>query len=413
MTIDETAKTAPPAAKKDPHPALFLILMSPFGIATGYAVTTLGFQLGHNGVSAGMVAGMVSAGLLPQVIKVLWAPIVDITLTSKHWYVIGAAAEGLAILVCSTSPATQGAVPFLTLLVVISSFASTFTSMAGETMMASLHNDLKGAASGWGQAGNFAGQGIGGGLGLFLATHVAQGWVSGAGLFALCMACAVGLFFVAEPDRLHTRSNIVLTLGQVLQDVWAMMKSRLGLLCCLIMLLPIGTSAASNLWAAIAGDWRAGADTVSLSTGAVGGVLTAFGCLAGGYACDRLDRKTAYCLFGLLVSVSLVAMALAARTPSMFVVFTLSYAIITGACYAAYSAVVLEAIGRGAAATKFNLMASIANVPVLLMTQGDGWFHDRGGANLMLYGEAACGVVAVLMFGGIVALWPRRGAAGA
>jgi MFS family permease len=411
MPFDVTAEAVP--AKKDPHPALFLILMSPFGIATGYMTITLGFQLGHNGVPAGVFAAIPAAALGPQVIKVLWAPIVDITLTSKWWYIIGAAAEGLAILVCSTSPATRAAVPFLTLLMVIASFASTFTSMASETMMASLHNDLKGAASGWGQAGNFAGLGVGGGLGLFLVQHVSQSWVSGAALFALCMACALGLFFVGEPDRLHTRPSLLLTLGQVVQDVWAMLTSRLGLLCGLIMLLPIGTSAASNLWAAIAGDWRAGADTVSLSQGALAGVLTAVGCLAGGYACDRIDRKTAYCLFGVLVSVSLVAMALAPRTPTMFMIFTLSYAVITGACYAAYSAVVLEAIGHGAAATKFNLMASIANVPVLLMTQGDGWLHDRGGANLMLYGEAACGVLAVLVFGGLVALFPKRAAVSA
>ena len=411
MTIETTAAAAP--ARKDPHPALFLTLMSPFGIATGYATTTLGFPLGANHVPAGMIAGMVAAGLGPQVVKVFWAPIVDITLTSKWWYIIGAAAEGLAILVCSTSPATRAALPLLTLLVVIASIASTFTSMASETMMASLHDDLKGAASGWGQAGNFAGLGLGGGLGLFLVQNVSPSWVSGAALAALCMACALGLFFVAEPDRLHTRPNILLTLVQVLKDVWTTLKSRLGLLCGLIMLLPIGTSAASNLWAGIAGDWSAGAKTVELSQGALAGVLTAVGCIAGGYACDKLDRKTAYCLFGILVSVSLVAMALAPRTPSMFVVFTLSYAVITGACYAAYSAVVLEAIGHGAAATKFNLMASIANVPVLLMTQGDGWLHDRGGANLMLYGEAACGVVAVLFFGVIVRLWPKRGLAAA
>ena len=73
-----------------------------------------------------------------------------------------------------------------------------------------------------------------------------------------------------------------------------------GPLALLIVFLPIGTGAASNLWAAVADDWHATADTVALVTGALSGIISAAGCLAGGYLCDRLDRKTAYALFGVV-----------------------------------------------------------------------------------------------------------------
>jgi hypothetical protein len=39
----------------------------------------------------------------------------------------------------------------------------------------------------------------------------------------------------------------------------------------LIVFLPIGSGAASNLWAAVADDWHASANTVALVTGVVGG----------------------------------------------------------------------------------------------------------------------------------------------
>jgi MFS transporter, PAT family, beta-lactamase induction signal transducer AmpG len=64
--------------------------------------------------------------------------------------------------------------------------------------------------------------------------------------------------------------------------------------------------------------------------------------------------------------------------------------------------VVLEVIGRGAAATKFNLMASVANVPVTFMPVVDGVLHDRHGTNAMFYGEAALSVAAAVLFGVVV-----------
>ena len=47
---------------------------------------------------------------------------------------------------------------------------------------------------------------------------------------------------------------------------------------------------------------------IALVTGVLGGIVSAAGCLVGGYWCDRMDRKTAYALYGLLQAVCAIAM---------------------------------------------------------------------------------------------------------
>jgi MFS transporter, PAT family, beta-lactamase induction signal transducer AmpG len=137
---------------------------------------------------------------------------------------------------------------------------------------------------------------------------------------------------------------------------------------------------------------------VALVTGFISGVVSAAGCFVGGYASDRMDRKTAYVLYGLLMAACTVAMSVAPRTETMFVVFTLVYAFIQGLTYAGFTALVLEAIGLGAAATKYNIYASLSNVPIAYMTVADGWAHAQWGATGMLVGEAAIGVAGILVF---------------
>jgi len=91
-------------------------------------------------------------------------------------------------------------------------------------------------------------------------------------------------------------------------------------------------------------------------------------------------------------------MALSPRTEPMYVAFVILYWFITGLTYAAFSAVVLEAMGLGAAATKYNLFASLSNTPIAYMTLVDGWAHTQGGAGLMLQAEAAICLTGILVF---------------
>jgi len=379
------------------YPAIFLPLFAPFGISSGYVSVTMAFLLGRAGLSTVAITTIIAATLWVQTWKMLWAPIVDTVGNPKLWYGLGATLVGGTILAMSMLPMTAAEVPVLTLLAALSSAASTLVSMSSEIFMAqSVPEHMRGRVSGWSQAGNLGGAGVGGGLGLLLAQHVAQPWVSGAVLAALCFACWGCVRLVPAARRTHTMPSYLDELKGVARDVWDVARSRAGYLALILMLLPIASGAAP--WSAIAGEWAAEADLVALVNGVVGGLASAFGALVGGYVCDRMSPGRAYCVFGLVAGAIAVVMAWCSRSPTTFVVFTLAYSVAIGCGYAAYSAIVLQAIGRRSAATNFNLMAALSNVPIALMTSFDGWTHDRFGTDAMLYGELAMPAITIAAF---------------
>jgi len=394
------------------HPIVFLFLIVPFGAMGGYLSVAIGYQLTQAGVSVEEVAALIAFSYLPQTWKFLWAPVADTTLSRKTWYLLAGLVSALGIFATGAVPADERSLPLLYAAVLVSNVASTFLAMATESLM--VYNTppaQQGRASGWFQAGNLGGNGLGGGAGLWLAQTLPDPWMAGAVLAVACALCGAALWFVPETPRIARTGHYGRTLVAVLKDLWQVARTRAGILALLICFLPIGSGAASNLWPAVADDWQASANTVALVTGVLNGIVSALGCILGGYCSDRMDRKTAYALYGFLMAMCAVAMALAPRTESMYVVFTLLYALIQGLTYAGFTAVVLETIGLGAAATKYNLYASLSNMPIAYMTLIDGWAHSRWGAAGLLNVEAAIGVMGIVVFVGIAMALPRRAVA--
>ena len=380
-------------------PVVFLVLIVPFGVMSGYLSVAVAWELSHAGLSVEEVAALVAASFVPHTWKFLWAPAADTTLGRKSWYLWAGGMSAIGVWATGAVPASASYLPLLYAVVLISNFAVTFLAMSVESLMAyGTRPEQQGRAAGWFQAGNLGGFGLGGGAGLWMIEHLPEPWIAGAVLGVGCALCCVALAFVSEPpSALHTGSHRR-RLAEVLKDLWYVARSRPGYLALLICFLPIGTGAASNLWSAVADDWHATADTVALVTGVLNGVVSAAGCLAGGYLADRIDRKTAYAIYGLALAGCAVAMAWAPRTESMYIAFTLIYAFIQGLSYAGFSAVALEAMGLGAAATKYTLFASLSNMPIMLMTMIDGAAHTRWGAGGMLYTEAVIGVIGLVVF---------------
>ena len=391
------------------HPAVFMFLIVPFGALGGYLSVAVAYLLSHGGVSVGQIAALVALSVLPHTWKFAWAPIVDTTLNRKAWYVIGSVLSAAGIFASGVIPLTRANLPLLSTLALVSNIGCTFLGMSVESLMAyGTRENEKGRAGGWFQAGNLGGAGIGGGAGLWLVQRLPAPWMSSSIVAGLCLLCALALLFIVEPPADHRREGLVPSLKFVARDLWSVARSRLGFLALVLCFLPIGSGAASGLWSAVAGDWHASADTIALVTGVVGGLVAAGGCISGGWICDRMDRKTAYAVFGVLQAACAVLMALAPRTEPMFVVFTTLYAFITGLTYAGFSAFVLEAMGLGAAATKYSVFASLSNTPIYYMTLVDGWAHTRWGAGGMLQVEAVCGMLGLVLLVGVVLAMPRR-----
>jgi len=384
---------------KNAHPFVFLILILPFGIISGYLTVTLAYLFTKAGVSFEAIAGLVAASLVPQLFKFVWAPLVDITLSVKKWHILSTIISAACVLGTCIIPVKVSSVPLLTIFIIASNFAITFVSTAVNSLSAyDTPEHLKGRVSGYIQAGNLGSAGVGGGLGLWLTQHLPAVWMAGAVLALICILSCAGLFFVKEPTITVRVKKLSKTLGNVLRDVWQTVKTKMGLLGLVIVLLPLGTNTASTLFAAFANDWKASADVVALVTGVAGGLITGLGSLAGGWICDKIDRKLCYLLFGLVQAACCVAMAFCPHTNTMYIIWTLLYFITAGMAYSAYNAVTLEAIGKGAAATKFEVYASVSNAPIYLMTFIEGVVYTKWGANGLLNTEALFACAAVALF---------------
>ncbi len=380
-----------------------MVLIMPFGMMSGYLTVAVAYLLKEAGASVEQIAGLITISYLPHIWKFFWAPVADTTLGRKPWYLIACVLSAAGFGATGAFPATRAGIAALTVVVLVANVAVTFLGMSVESLMAyDAPDDEKGRAGGWFQAGNLGGNGLGGGAGLWLAQHLAAPWMAGALLGLLCLLCCIALLFIEEPAAAHRRENLGKSLLHVLIDLWNTAKSRIGAIALLLCFLPIGSGAASNLWSAVAHDWHASEDTVALVTGVLGGLVSAVGCVAGGWLCDRMNRKAAYVLYGVLQALCAVAMALAPRTENSYIVFTMLYAFISGLTYAGFSAFVLEAMGLGAAATKYNLFASLANMPITYMTSIDGWAYKHRGAAGMLYVEAIAGAIGLVLFLGVL-----------
>jgi predicted MFS family arabinose efflux permease len=107
-----------------------------------------------------------------------------------------------------------------------------------------------------------------------------------------------------------------------------------------------------------------------------------------------------YLLSGGLTALCGVVMMLSPLSPTTYAVGVSVYLFITGFCYAAFSAAVLETIGKGgaAASTQYALFVSCGNLAIAYVGFIDTRFHEGYGP------RGLCGVDAALNVVGIIAL---------
>jgi MFS transporter, PAT family, beta-lactamase induction signal transducer AmpG len=384
-----------------PHPFVWTVLYLPFGALGGFVSVALTFLATQHGLSISEGALLTGAQLLTQWLKWIWAPLVDIKLSPRKWYVISTSLSALGVLAMSAVPLGPGTLGILLVIIALASLINSVVGMSVEALITgATPPDQIGRVSGWFQAGNLGGTGLGGGLGLLLVERLPKPWMSGAIMGALFMLCCLPLRLTPPVAAHASPGGSLAAVKQVTRDLWSMLKTRGGLLSAVICVLPVGTGAAQGTLtqAKVAAFWGAGADQVALMQGLVAGLITAVGCFAGGALCQRIHPRTAYAGIGLALAAVAALMGVCPATVSMYVVWNLIYAFGVGLAYAAFTALVLDAMGKGSAATKYNVYASLSNFPLWWLGLLLGVAAQRWGPRAMLVIEAALGVVGVIVF---------------
>jgi MFS family permease len=387
--------------RTSPITVFFLVL--PWGMSTGYVSVTLPFALTEEGVPVATTAAIVALGVSANLWRFLWGPLADLTLTLRLWYALGLVSASATLLLLGFMPLRDTAM--LAAVVFMSQVAGTLIVLpVGGLMAHTVADDEKGRAAGWYQAG-LVGGAAAGGVGVWLVDNFSLE-VAGTAVATAMMICLAALYFVpaargAAGARLGQRMR---EMGRDFRD---MLRSPSVLLVIVLVSSPIGAGAANNLWSAVAPGWSATPNVVALVTGVLGALVGAVGCVVGGVMADRLGRWWVFFGSGVLIALVALVMAAAPRTPDVYSLGVLAYAFTFGLASAAFSAVILHAIGRGAASAKYAIVASLGNLPVVYMTAFDGWMYDSGGAVGMLAGEALLGIACVVL--GLAAVWKVNG----
>jgi MFS family permease len=306
---------------------------------------------------------------------------------------------------------TKDHVHLLTGLVLLNGFATTFVGMTTEALMAHASPpEQRGLAAGWSQAGNVGG-GVVGGLALMLFQQTAIAWLPGVVVGLILASCSVVLLWF-RPIHPVDRPTFGQSMKELVRDVRGIFWSRNGVLAVGLSLLPIGSGAAMNLFAAknFIAEWHISPHLVPWLNGALGGAGAMMGSLAGGWLSNTIDKKRAYALSGVALAITAFAMALLPRNAANYVIWVLAYNFAVGMCYGSFTAFVLDIIGKGAAATKYNMLASLANIPITLMGTWDGRIAEHHGHGSMLWFDGAMGVAGatVLMLLVLIALPKKR-----
>jgi len=397
----QNATAGASAARKAPHPVVWTVLYLPFGALSGFVTVALTFLATKHGLSISEGALLNGANLLSQWFKWLWAPIVDVTLSPRRWYVYATAASALGVLAMSVVPLGPSTLWLLLLIIAVASLINSAVGMAVEAILAeTTPPDQVGRVSAWFQTGNLGGNGLGGALGLFLIVKLPAPWMAGAIMGLLFMLCCLALVWTPRVESTHAHEKPLAAVKSVIRDLKLMLKTKGGLLAGILCILPIGTGAAQAVLtqAEVAAYWGAGQREVQLLQGLFAGAVTAAGCFAGGWLCNRVRPRLAYPIIGLVLAAIATGMAISPATVMMYVVWALAYAFGVGLAYAAFTAFVLAAMGKGSGATKYNIYASASNFPIWWLGLLLGVVAQRYGMRKMLLTEAGLGVVGVAVF---------------
>ncbi len=388
---------------KHPPPWLFVLTGMPYGVAASFAGQVMPYVTSQAKIQLDAIGWYGSLLYVPAMLLFLYAPIVDIGPRRKHWLVVLATLGGGCLVASCMMPLPQHTTAFLACAVAAQLITGLVGSCNGGLMAVTIPDELRGKASGWYNVGNLSGGGLSATVAIWMVGHEIDPRVIGTTLAAMMVVPSLAALWVDEPARPKIAAGAVFR--QTLRDVGYVLFSKSGLTGIALCLSPVGTAALVNYFSGMSRPYGASANTVALVTGLGNVALTALGAYVGGWLCDRFNRRVLYLASGALTALCGIAMALSPRTELTYACGVATYALITGFCYSAFTATVLETIGQAgrAASTQYSLFVAAGNFAILYVGLVDTRFESSYAVEGVIWSDAALNVAGVVILA--LAFW--------
>ncbi len=383
---------------------MFGITSIPYGVCGAFIATLLPYFFREAGISLKNIGWFATATMVPTFLNFLYAPIVDVGMKRRSWLVLMSILSGACLFAALTLKLPQQANAFVALTFAGQLLNGLIGSCNGGLMATTLENHERGKAGGWLNAGNLGGGALGAGLILVMAERFSKITV-GLTLLGTMILPSLAALLIHEEER--PKIPVGEHMRAMLGEVWKTARSKPGWTGMLFCISPVGTAALLNYFAGMAVDYKATAGMVAFVNGALNGLITAAGSLAGGWICDRMDRRRAYLISGALTAVVGIGMSLSPLSPTTYAVGVCIYFLVSGFCYASFSAVVLEAIGKAgaSASAQYALFVAAGNFAITYV----GWIDTRFENPRHLLGvDAGLNLAGVLVLGIVVAFLYRK-----
>jgi MFS transporter, PAT family, beta-lactamase induction signal transducer AmpG len=391
VDLEQAAGLNPPTTKE--RPWLFGLLIAPNAVlAYGIISGVLSYLLRRQGVGIGRSSEIVALLILPQTIYFLWSPITDFWIRRRTWLMVGAIGSALAL--AAAFHGSRLDTPAAVALMFLSAcFGQLIVSSCGGMMGTLRQEAARRKASSVYQAGSLAF----GALGVFVLARLAErmgmgslGWIAAA-LIALPSLAA----FAAPEQPREQKQGIRKTFSGIWHEFKATFFRWRAIPYTLMMLFPMASGALIGLLPGIAQDYHVSGRQMAWMNGLAGALLTASGSLAATLIPARIRASVGYLSVCLFNEALLLILWLGPLSPSTYFIGATLYLFTIGACYALFTAVVLEFLGQSgrSGCGRYSIINSLGNVPVVYMTALDGRGGKLWGARGLAGTDAVVGAI--------------------
>lgn len=380
------------------RPWIFGFLIAPSAVVANGVIQggVLAYLLSQQGMGSGEQAKLIQRLALPTTLYFLWSPVTDFFVRRRTWLVLGSLVAAVFMAIAFRQPHLSSRASLL--LIFISACCSQLVVSSCGGMMGALHSDAtrKTAGSVY-QAGSMGFGALSAWGLLWFSSRTTQ-----ANLGLLAAACialpTVMILFAPKQDEIADGR-----LADTMRRVWAECKetfwrpSAIPYILC--MTFPMASGAAIGLLTGVAKAYGVSGDSVAWMNGLGGGLLTAAGATIMALIRYRMSAALMYMVVALINCMMAGILWLGPLNPTTYYVGSTLYFLTVGACYAMFTAVVLEFLGASgkSGSGRYSVINSLGNLPVLYMMRVDGWGADRWGARGLAGAEAVVGGAGALI----------------